>query len=369
MTVAVLGGGAGAFATAAHLSLNGHTVNIYEVPELSQTIAPVRASGGIHMKGQDVPNLGLPTGFGPVNVVSTDPDEVLSAAQVVWLVVPAFAQDRFAEACASSFRPDQIVVLTPGNFGGAIGFANRLSEAGLPRFPLLVEAESMLYVVRKEDPITVRVSAAKRGMGVAAFPAAATDQVMPTLRRCYPDLVRLGSTLETGLRNVNTVVHAPIMILNAGRVEADDEFLFYCDGCTPSVGNVIEAIDVERRAIGRALGLDLPSMHQIELQWYEHCGAAGSTLAATLSTNPAYSAVLAPQTLDHRMITEDVPYGLVPIEELGRLCEVATPMTTSLINLASRILDQDLRSRARSLQELGLDDLSPEDLRAYASSA
>ena len=56
-TVAVLGGGNGAFATAADLALRGFTVNLLEVPQFAENIAGAREAGGIEFENRGVPGL------------------------------------------------------------------------------------------------------------------------------------------------------------------------------------------------------------------------------------------------------------------------------------------------------------------------
>jgi len=363
MTIAVLGGGNGAFATAAHLALEGFRVNMYEVPELEENIAPVRERGGIEFKHRDIP--GLPSGFARLNVVSTDPSKVLADAEVVWLVIPSFGQKRFAETCAPYLKPEQIIVLTPGNFGGAIEFASVLKDKGLKELPKLVEAECMIYFALKDSPAGIFVGGFKRGMAVAAFPGTDTPKVLPRLRECYPTLVGVGSVLETALRNGNLVVHAPIMLLNTGRVESKEGFVFYHEGCTPSVGKIVEAVDRERVAVGKGLGLRLPTEYDVDVKWYGYQGAGGKNLTELLSTNPAYTGRPAPRTMNHRFLTEDIPYGMVPVESLGVKVSVPTPIISSLINIANEMLGVDLRKEARDLKKLGLDGLSIEQLKEY----
>lgn len=360
MTIAVLGGGNGAFATAAQLSLQGFRVNLYEVPELAESIMPVKERGGIEFRHRDIE--GLPTGFARLNVISTKADEVLAEADVAWLVVPAFAQKRFSEACAPFFHQSQIIVLTPGNFG-VLEFARLLRETAGNNLPILVEAETMIYFALKEGPTKVFVGGYKNGMAVAAFPGGETSRVLPILQECYPSLRAANSVLETGLGNVNTVVHAPILLLNAGRAESSHKFIFYHDGCTQSVGRIVEAVDRERVAVGRALGLSITPMRDVLLNYYGHQGAAGETLTEVLASNPAYAGRFAPQKLEHRFLTEEIPYSMVLLEELGALTGISTPITSSLINLANEILDVDFRLAARSLKSLGLGELSVDELK------
>ena len=77
------------------------------------------------------------------------------------------------------------------------------------------------------------------------------------LRALFPGAVAYGSALEAGLSALNPVVHPPGVLMNAGRIERSrGEFWFYEEGVTPSVVNVIEAVDRERLALGRGAGAD-----------------------------------------------------------------------------------------------------------------
>ena len=63
----------------------------------------------------------------------------------------------------------------------------------------------------------------------------------------------------------------------------------------------------------------------------------------------------APAALDARYVTEDVPYGLVPIAELGRLASVPTPVAQALTVLASAALGRNFAGEGRTLERMGLE--------------
>jgi opine dehydrogenase len=222
----------------------------------------------------------------------------------------------------------------------------------------------MIYSGFKSEPTVAWVSGYKKGLRVAAYPASDTADVMPTLLKVYPDLRAAKNVLETGLRNINTVVHAPILIHNAGWAEkSKGNFLFYWDGCTPGVGHTAEAVDRERISLGKCFGLTLDSMLDVSLEWYGHEGAKGNTLQEVLSTNPVYAKDYAPPTLQHRFLLEDIPYGMVPMESLGKLTGIPTPVTSAIITLACELTQLDLRSRARDLNALNMGQLSLQQLK------
>jgi len=70
----------------------------------------------------------------------------------------------------------------------------------------------------------------------------------------------------------------------------------------------------------------------------------------------------APPSLQHRFLLEDIPYGMVPMESLGKVTGVATPVTSAIVTLACELTQVDLRSKARDLKALGMGRLTLQEL-------
>ena len=115
--------------------------------------------------------------------------------------------------------------------------------------------------------------------------------------------------------------------------------------------------------MGRSFGFELTPVIDVSLEWYGHEGAKGKTLYEVLSTNPVYVKDTAPPTLQHRFLLEDIPYGMVPMESLGEVMGIPTPVTSALITLSSELTQVDLRSQARDLKYLGLERLGVKALQ------
>jgi opine dehydrogenase len=306
----------------------------------------------------------MQSGFAKLEKAGVDPEEALSDADVVFLVVPAFAQRRFAEFAAPFLRSGQVVALTPGNLGGSMEWAAVLKEKGVKERPILVDVESMIYSGFKNGPTSVQVSGFKRNINCAAFPATKTGQALQVIHRVYPNLGPGENVLTIGLSKAGSVMHPTITLLNAGWIEkTQGNFLFYWDGLTSAVGRVMERLESERLALGKALGLNLISTRDSLLGYYADQGAKGDTLTEVASTNPVYGIDRAPKNMRHRFLLEDIPYGLVPIEELARLGGVATPICSALVELASTMLQTDFRQEGRGLKRLGLAGLTLAEIK------
>ncbi len=363
-TIAVLGGGNGAFAHAADLAVRGFKVNLCEAPEFAKAIEGAKKTGGIHLKITGNP--GLEPGFGKLNKVTVDTKEAITDADAILVVVPAFGQRRFAELAAPYLRSDQLVMLSPGNFGGCLDFKHALEKNGSKAEPLLCETECMIYSGFKSQPDEVEVTGYKKGHLVAAFPGNRTDEALEIIHQFFPYVKGGSSILETGLRNVNTVMHPPVTVLNAGKIETTNgKFLFYFEGVTQGVGRVVERVEEERLNIGKALGIGLTPTRDVLLEWYGHSGAQGDTLAQVMRTNPVYGIDWAPPNFKHRFLTEDIPFGMVPMERMGKYVNVPTPTITAIIELANILSEQDMRKNARDLDALGLNDLSIDQMKRF----
>jgi len=63
---------------------------------------------------------------------------------------------------------------------------------------------------------------------------------------------------------------------------------------------------------------------------------------------------VAPPSLAHRYLDEDIPFGLVPLAHLGRLAGVPTPTMDALIHLASVAKGIDYMREGLTLERMGL---------------
>lgn len=360
-TIAVFGGGNGAFIHAANLSLKGFKVNLCEIKGLEKNIEDIKKSRTIKLVTKSNP--GFNGGTAKLNLVTSDPSEALKDAQVVFIIVPAFAQSKFADSISDSIRDDQVIVLEPGNFGGSLEFTKILLKKGKKKLPIIMEFQCMIYSGWKDSSSSVWASGFKKDLKTAAFPASRTEEGLSVLHQIYPDLRAANNVFETGMSNPNVPFHAPMLMCNAGWCEhTSGDFKLYWDGCTKSVGRLVEAVDNERLLVGKAYGMELDSCKEILIKWYGHQGAKGNTLQEIMSTNPAYQFDACPPTLRHRYFLEDVPFGLIPLRDLGRVAGVAVPNTNAIITIVSTLLGENLESNTRSLEQLGLKDLSIDEI-------
>jgi opine dehydrogenase len=353
----VIGAGNGGKTMAAHLALMGFPVTLYN--RTLEHVAAIKTRGGIELVSYEEG----PCGFGQLVLVTSDMGEALERAEVIMVVVPASAHADVARAAAPHLRDGQIVVLNPGRTGGSLEFAHVLRACGCEADVTVAEAETLIYACRSDGPAQARIFRIKEAVPLAALPASRTPQVLEAISAAYPQFIDGASVLHTGLNNMGAIFHPALTLLNAGRIESTGgEFQFYIDGVTPSVSFVLEALDRERVTVAAALGIRA----RTGLEWLKMAyDATGVTLHEAIHNQPGYRGIKAPPTLNHRYITEDVPMSLVPIAALGQRYGVQVRGMDSIIRLACIVHRTDYRRRGRTLDKLGIKQLSVGEVMRY----
>ncbi|MCG0239055.1 MAG: NAD/NADP octopine/nopaline dehydrogenase family protein [Firmicutes bacterium] len=374
--VAVLGAGHGGLALAGYLAARGVPVRLWN--RSPAPLAAVEAQGGILLE--------VPEEDGPVRVrprrVSCDLGEVVRGAEAILVAVPASAHRELARRLAGHLQDGQAVLLLPGRTGGALEFVRELDAAGCSARVLVGEAQTFPFASRTLGPGVAAILGVKRTVPVAALPARRTPELIALFRPLLPMLEPAPSVLHTSLENMGAVLHPAITLLNAGRIEAGPGFRFYAEGVTPGVARAVATVDGERLAVARAFGTPVRSL----LEWLrdayggappdpwgeepagglaEAWGAEAAALQAALARNPAYADILAPLSLDHRYLWEDVPTGLVPLAALGAAAGVETPAISGLVHLAASLHGRDYAAQGRTLARMGLSGLGPDEILTF----
>jgi len=351
-TVCVAGAGAGGLAMAGHLALLGCPVRLFNRSE--PRISQIRDMGGVVLSG-------ALSGFGRLSMVTTDPEQAISGADLIMVVVPAVGHREMAALLGPYLKDGQVVLLNPGRTGGALEFACVLREKKYAGQPVIAEAQTLLYACRDMDPGSVRVFSIKNAVPVAAFPAYLTPDVLALTRKTLPYFVAGDNVLKTGLDNIGSIFHPALTLMNAAWIEeTHGAFEYYLEGASPSVTFILEALDKERIAVGAALGIGCHSARE----WlYLAYGAAGDSLYEAIQANPGYGGIKAPNRLEHRYITEDVPMSLVPIASIGDLLGAQVPTIKAVIHLASLLHERDYWAEGRTVEKLGLAGMNVAQIR------
>jgi opine dehydrogenase len=348
---AVIGAGNGGQSIAAHLTLLGFHVNLYDIEP--EKVNALRRAGKIIVSG-------AVTGEAVIDLITNDIGKAIYGANVIMVVVPTVYQGSLAKAMAPHLADGQIIVLNPGATGGALEVRSTLLENSCPAKVLVAETDTLLYTCRSPKAGETIIQGIKCQVNVAALPPKDVATVVAALNTAFPLYKAVPNILYTSLSNANSMMHPTPTLLNAGRIESKESFDYYTDGLTPSIARVVEAVDKERVGICAVFGIKVDSIQE----WYTRCyGVTGKNLHEEVHNVAAYKGVKGPTTLDTRYLFEDVPTGLVPLAQLGQAMGVPTPTISAVVELSNKLLGRNYWEEGRSLKRLGLQGKTSEEIR------
>jgi opine dehydrogenase len=357
MNITVIGAGHGGKAMAAHLGLMEFPTVLFN--RTPANVAAIKELGGIYLESYE----GGPRGFGKLELVTSNIGIALQKAEMIMVVVPSSAHADVAKLCAPYLTDGQMVILHPGRTCGAIEFSKVIRDNGCTADVTIAETETFIYASRSDGPAQSRIFRIKEAVPLAALPATRTCLVLDKVRDVFNQFIDGGDVLQTGMNNMGAIFHPALTILNSGWIESTHgDFQFYIDGVTASVARVLEALDRERVTVAASIGIRARTgMEWLKLSY----DAVGEDLNEAIHNQPGYYGINAPPTLNHRYLFEDVPMSLVPIASLGQRYGVAVSGIDGIIKLASIIHRTDYWRRGRTIEKLGINNLSTDELIHY----
>ena len=349
MNVAVLGGSNGGLAAAADLTLAGHRVRLWRRAEAD--VPPVRDGIKLQAEGRQ--------GRARLERVTADLGEALDDAELIIAALPATTHEDLAKRLGPLLTERQIVLLTPGTFG-TFAMARDIARAG-GRLPFaLAETGTLPYLVRKTTPAEVNAPVRATNLPTGVFPAERTDAVLAKLAPLFP-VRRCVDALDAALTNAGPIIHPPLVLLNLGAIDGG-KFDVHAQGTTASVRRLIDAVDEERLASRRGWGY--PAPHYEMRTYYDDARAAeglyGAGAKKKLLASRLWDETL---TFEHRYVTEDAALGLSLFESAARTASVESPAVSGLLLLFGVLLGRSLSGEGRSLEALGLGDLTLREIK------
>ena len=349
--VAVLSAGNGGITFAAHFLEEGvESVTLYN--RSPYRLEPIHANGDrIFARGE----IGGPEGKEmQLDLVTTNPVEAIQGADFIVMAGTQPAIDHLGRALARHMTCNQIMMVGSGTLGSSWEMQAALKAGGCQELPLVGEFNILPYATKLDEGQQGRVwvRGVKQDLDAAFTPVDALPAIFNDwLLGIYPHLNICPDVLYTGLSGANMVVHPVVVLRNQDKVRAGKPWALYAEGITPEVGELMELVDQERLAIARACNIEMRPLYQFLVKAYPPFNGITATnlyewFRSRMVSNDGQihlEAVPGPTSFHVRLIEEDIPYGMVPLEGLGSLLGVPTPITSMFIDEACELLDVDYR--------------------------
>jgi opine dehydrogenase len=344
MKVGILGAGAVAYGTAAYLIEAGHQATLWS-PSGNRTKAlaagaPLNATGVI-------------TGDFHPRVASSCMDAVLQA-DVVMIVLPAFAHKAVFDTMASHVRDGQPIIISSHMSFGALYLSKLLAAQGVGA--PIVAWGTTLTTGRQLSPTEVMVNTVRKKIDIAAVPESVAASDLSFCTELFGDrFVARDGLVAIALSNLNPQNHLAIALTNLTRMERGERWS-QTENITPAVGRLIEALDLERLAIAKALDVKVRTVQEHFLLSYDVQPASVSEMNQQMHRRG--KGAFGPTTAESRYVLEDVPFGLEATVRLGQKAGVPVPLHEGGIAILSAAYGRDFSKENDILEALDINSLA-----------
>lgn len=332
----VCGGGHQGLAMAAYLALHGERVSLWN--RTLDNIKKIKRDRKIYCSG-------VVNDIAVIEKASEKIEEVIS--DYILVTVPSTAYADVAKLISKYVDKNTTIVLNPGRTFGAIEFAEKLKQYNVKEMPQIAETQTIVYTCRRKGDNEVTIFAMKNNVEIAALVNTDINKVLLNMPKCLANYFVIKKNIAyTSFANVGMILHCAPVLMNIGWIENDKvAFKYYYEGISQSVARYLEKMDCERVHIAEKMGYKVETVCEWLGRTY---GVTGNNLYECIKNNHAYEEIDAPPSLNTRYILEDVPNGLVPIEDIGKQINVQTTNTTLIIELANSVYETDFRKIGRT---------------------
>ncbi|WP_133966415.1 NAD/NADP octopine/nopaline dehydrogenase family protein [Eubacterium limosum] len=351
MKISILGAGNAGCAVAADLTLKGHEVTL------------IKTSHAMHDDNfeylQSHNREMTLNEFGTIlsaHIYKTTRElSELSSSEIIIIYIQTNFHEQLIKKIVPYLVDDQILLINPGYLSTAY-----VLKYCLDKNIIIAEAESSFIDGRIMKPGFFQVGFRNVRNPIGIYPSARKDEAIKKLDQLDERFVYLDSVVEAALHNPNLIVHTVGSVMSIPRIEkSHGDFCIYHEAYTrdnPCTWKILEALDSEKMNVLEKLGFErLSYVHACKLRnsFDDDMDAKEVFLDyASMETRAK-----GPTKVDSRYISEDVPQGLVMLEALGRSLEVATPICTALIDIASVALGRSMRVEGRTPERLGKENI------------
>lgn len=359
--IAILGAGNAGYAHACKLVEGGHKVNLIKTSNAihEKSFETVQKNGGIH--AIDDTNGGKEY-FAKLQLITRDIEEGIKGAKAIYVMTQSLQHESIANKLVPHIKQDEpdLVIIVPGNMG-SIFFRKRCNNNRIT----FAEGESMPFDARIVEDGKVRILFKNVRNALAFLPARRTAKGVAIGEKIF-DTYKYDrrNIIESALHNPNTIVHTVGTIMSASRIEySRGEFWMYREGFTDSVWNVVMDLDREKNDVLEKFGCE--RLDYIDACKFRNEVDLNSDSLTVFRSYAAKGGPKGPHELNTRFILEDVPMGLRLLSSLGEKAGVQTRVCDSLIHIASSLVRRDFWKQGRTLEKLGISELTREEIINY----
>lgn len=344
---------------------NAGCAHAFKLAEAGFSIALIKTSKSIHednfvklLENKGIYGIDSTRGdkektFQKIDLITRDLSEGLRGADIVFIMTQSLQHKAISSLIIPYIDPlTKLLLVVPGNLGSLFFFNNIEQNSNI----IVAEGESTPYDARIIKPGVVNILFKNVRNAVSFLPKNRDTEGLEILNNLIPTYVGVRTNIvESALHNPNLVVHTIGVIMSASRIEMmKGEFWMYKESFSPAIWNLIRQLDREKNSVIEKFGGQAQSY--LDACKYRNEENLDKSSIDVFHTYANSGGPKGPDSLNTRYLYEDVQLGLCTLAYLGELSCVETPVTKSLITIASYLVNYDFDKNKRTLNDFGLDE-------------
>ncbi|MBK7212700.1 MAG: hypothetical protein IPH88_05265 [Bacteroidales bacterium] len=354
LNVAVIGASGSGVAIAGYLASIGHQVKLYD--EAPENLHPIIMQNGIRVSGHT-------TGFGKIDIATTQIQEALSGSEIILITTPASKHRQLAALISTLITDQQLILLVAAESFGAWDFKQTLIQQNCFAKTIIAETQSHVLNFQSITKDHCRILEIENRIPVAAIKSDQVYSSMQKLRRLFPQLIPVENILHSSLMDVRNFIFPAILTLNDALNGADQQLLSKYN-LKISLLQLIHAIDLERTEVAVHLGVKIAGIDE----WLRISNNSfGASFLQTIIQGSGHSLAQNSQIPSYYSTNLGIAYNLVPLLSLGRMFGLPLEKTEAIINIASDFYNQNYISIGRTVDNLGISGMTLGEIQQFAS--
>lgn len=344
--ISILGSGHGGIALAAHFSLIKHQVLLWSHKDHATKINGLIDGTGIEVTG-------CFEGFTHVYKATQDLCEAIDFAEYIFICLPANTHEKIFEEALPYFKSKQKIIIMPGNYS-SLFLGDLIKKNQIKKEISVFETNNFPYACRADNFGHVEVLGIKNVLGIAALELQDTENYINEISQLLPNkLKKYQNVLHLGFEFTAGITHPVNALFNSARIDNQDlDFYFYKDGISQKTCKIIEKIDEERIEISKMYGFRSQNYLEIMREFYNFDFKNIYQFFKKSTTHNKER--LVPTSLEHRYITQDIPFVLVPWYSLGKKKNFTAKTMENVINLFSIMNSENYFQSGRNFSNIEL---------------
>lgn len=291
---------------------------------------------------------------------SIDRVEDLRSTEGIVIASPVTKYGAIVERLKPALRDGVTICLINSPLGAGLEFRALLNKAKVKHQVNIIEAGRLFDSARVESGVLL-ISGFRSKVSVCGLERNETRRGLPVASSVVDGLVPFSSVLERGLSDAERIIRPAILL---SMLIADDMRL----PLNQSVFKILHALDREIQGVAKAFQCVVPGFAKSLQDFTSSQNGTGRLKASTLESSISelgtglFGLTECSREVYTKLLIDDISESLTLIADMGTLSRSPVVVISSIIDMASVLVDEDLNKKGRKLSSLGLIGFDTEEI-------